>query len=234
MVYDSSQAETSLSAVGCTKTCESIRGSPSGYPDIDLRLVDTVGLDESLEGTVPSKEAMSMLEKKLNALYSGDGVHLILFCIKKGRLSEKTNKHYQIIVRDLSENQIPCLFVITRCEDEEPILGTWWERNKDDIQNRLKYEVKDAVAVTTIKSESTMDDYNTSREHLIEAIRKYALKEPWRSQSFQEKLRATLMSKGIGFTRIPQAPADSIQDRLQQPMQPQGRLRTMFTTFFRH
>ncbi|CAF2527473.1 unnamed protein product [Rotaria sp. Silwood2] len=217
MVFDNIHLRTSSGAVGCTDKCESVRGTPIGYPNINLRMVDTVGLGESLEGTVPSDEALKMLENKFESLYCKDGIHLILFCIRKGRQSEATNQHYQAIAHELCEKKVPCLLVITRCEDDEP-LGEWWTENEDAVRNQLKFDVVDAVSVTTVNNEETANDYQMSRKNLIQAIQKYSLKQSWKSKSFRTNL--TLFFARNCLNRPPKRPSTKteMEKYLQRPM----------------
>lgn len=217
MVFDNINLKTSSGAVGCTGECNSARGVPNGYPEVSLRLIDTVGLYESLEGTVPSEKALEMLEKKFNSLYATEGIHLILFCIRKGRQSNATSELYQAIVHDFCENQVPCILVITRCEDDDP-LGEWWSANQDALRNRLKFDVRDAVAVTTLKDEENLNEYNESRKHLIKAIQEYALKEPWRTTHFLSKITSRFKRPKSLTSNSRITKSDPMNDYLQRPM----------------
>jgi len=216
MIFDNIQLKISSSAMGCTDKCASVRGPLNDYPDLNLRVIDTVGLCESVEGTVPSEQAMQMLEKELEDLHNNKGIHLILFCIKKGRQSNATSQHYQIIVHDLCEREVPCLLVITRCEDDDP-LGEWWIENEVYIRQQLKYDVQDAVAVTTIKNDEFLEEYKESRRRLIQGILKYSLKQPWRTTNFKEKF-STFMKKHFTHKSVQSKKSDDYMNYLQRPM----------------
>ncbi|CAF3801234.1 unnamed protein product [Rotaria socialis] len=216
-IFDNMQLATSSGAVGCTDECHAVRDSPKDYPSILLRMVDTVGLYESLEGTVSSQKAMEMLDKKLESLYATDGIHLILFCIRKGRQSQQTSQHYKNIVHNLCEDQVPCILVITRCEDDDP-LGEWWEKNKVILIEKLQFHVEDAVAMTTLKKEENLEDYNESRMKLIAAIEKYALKDPWRAKDFKQKLSSFFRNRITRRSNVPPRQSDPLMEHLQRPM----------------
>ena len=217
MVFDNLSLTTSSNAVGCTAVPASVRGSPNNYSDVNLRMIDTIGLSESLEGTVPSHEAMNILENKLDSLYSKDGIHLILFCIRKGRQSEATSQHYRTIVHDLCESKVPRVLVITRCEDDEP-LGEWWKDNETHIRGRLGFDVNDAVAVTAIKTGETLADYHESRKRLIEAIEKHALAEPWRAKDFRQKFSSFFRTHISHKSNVQPKNHDPFMKHLQRPM----------------
>lgn len=208
--------KTSSGAIGCTEENGSVRGEPEGYENLNLRIVDTAGLGESSEGAVPNEKAITMLENKLNSLHDTDGIHLILFCIRKGRQGEGTTQNYRGIVHELCEDQVPCLLVITRCEDDEP-LGEWWENNKAVLRDRLKLDVAGAVAVTAINNDETAADYEESRKRLINAIIKHSLKKPWKTHGFGQKLRS-LFDRKVNRSTILRPNKTELDKHLQRPM----------------
>ena len=105
MIYGKMTLKTSSSITGCTEKCETIYGSSDDYPHLHLRMIDTIGLRESLGGTVPTEEAITELENKLDSLYNSEGIHLILFCIRKRRQAQATTINYQGIVQELCEGK---------------------------------------------------------------------------------------------------------------------------------
>ncbi|CAF1289155.1 unnamed protein product [Adineta ricciae] len=280
MIFDEDRVETSSGAIGCTRDCSSVRGTLKEYPHMNLRMVDTVGLGESLEGEVPNEQAMNIFQNKIDSLYSKDGIHLLLYCIRKGRQLTPTiehyqtivhdllpneqamnifqNKidslyskdgihlilycirkgrqltptieHYQTIVHDLCEKQVPCLLVITRCEGDSPT-GRWWKENEVYLRKNLKFDVDDAVAVTAVKTDASLSEYNESRKQLIEAIRQYALKEPWRSKNLKEKLLSLYHSKVHRPSVKRQGTSDPLWKQLQEPMNTQSLTRSIWSWF---
>ena len=222
--------KVSSGAVGCTEQYQSVRGEPEGYENLYLRIVDTAGLGESSEGTVPNEEAITMLEDKLKSLHDTDGIHLILFCIRKGRRGQTTTQNYQGIVHELCENQVPCVLVITCCEDDEP-LGEWWEENKTVLRNQLKLDVIDAVAVTAINNDETSADYEESRKRLIEAIVKYSLKKPWKIHGVRQKLRS-LFDKQANRSAILRPKKTELDKHLQRPMDESKPASSFFSRWF--
>lgn len=190
MIFDSQMVETSACAVGCTFECEPVRGSPPDYPELDLNIFDTVGMCESMEGTVPSEQAIKMFEKLTSDI--DGGIHILLFCMKKGRLTQETRQAFKFFVKDLCDTKVPSLLVITRCEEEGQSLNAWWEKSRSILQNQLTYEIAEGVPVTTIKDKQIIagEHYEQSRRHVIEAIERNALSTPWRPTRLILYLRA--------------------------------------------
>ncbi|CAF1986099.1 unnamed protein product [Rotaria magnacalcarata] len=104
----------------------------------------------------------------------------------RDRQVQQTSQYSHSIIHDLCEDHVPCILVITRCEDDYP-LGEWLEENKVRLLEKLQFHVKDAVAITTLKDNDSLNDYNESRKNLIAVIQKYALKDPWRATEFKQK-----------------------------------------------
>jgi hypothetical protein len=171
---------TSERATGCTSECTMVEGYPPDYSDLNLKIYDTVGIEESNEGTVPTKLALQKFDQLLTSI--NDGIHILLFCIKMGRLPLTTQTNYQLFFETLCNKQVPCILVITHC-DTEYIIGTWWTNNKCIIEKQFSYKIVDAVSVTTIKQTargaSTINDYYNSRKELINSIINNALSQPW-------------------------------------------------------
>lgn len=222
--------KTSSSAIGCTDKFHSVRGHPADYNKLNLRIVDTVGLGESSEGTIPNEEAITMIEDKLDSLYNHEGINLILFCIRKGRQTEDATQNYRGIVHELCENQVPCVLVITCCEDDEP-LGEWWENNKTILNERLKLDPRDAVSVTTINNEETKADYEESRRRLIDAILKNSLEKPWKTHGIGKKLR-NFFAKTPNRSTILRPQKNDLQQYLQRPMDERKPSRSIFSRFW--
>ncbi|CAF1530538.1 unnamed protein product [Didymodactylos carnosus] len=141
-------------------------------------MFDTVGVCESSEGTIPTKIALEKFDKLLKSLY--DGIHLLLFCIRIGRLTQTTKINYKLFVNELCDNKVPCILLITHCESEDQ-MGLWWDKNKNIVKKQLKYDVRDGISVTTKKSgkHACLEEYELSRINLLKAISEYALPKPW-------------------------------------------------------
>ncbi|CAF1196169.1 unnamed protein product [Rotaria magnacalcarata] len=230
MIFDN-EKKTKLSdqATGCTTECAVIEGNPSGHENsLYLRVYDTVGICESTEGTVPTVVAVEKFEKLLKSLK--EGIHLLLFCIRMGRLSQATKDSYKLFVDTLCDNKVPCLLVITHCESED-VFGLWWLDNMNTIAEQLRYKFHDGISVTTRKTgkHACLEDYKTSRKNLLKAIRKYASNEPWNPNTMKHAFYAywkTLWSK-IGssskhdpFQKYLEAPRiENEQNRKQGPHQ---------------
>jgi predicted GTPase len=189
-VHDANVVESNDRAAGCTMESTKVSGLIKDHPDLELHLYDTAGLSESADGSVPTTKAFVQLIKLCYAIPGG--IHLLIFCHKKGRIATKQFKtNYRIFYEELCEKNIPSLLVITDCDNDEP-LSQWWDNNKDCVQNQLHFTFADAVCVSTLRnkrnnSDEVFEAYEISRRNLIQAIRNYASSRPIKIDSWKRK-----------------------------------------------
>lgn len=121
MLVGKDVAVTSDKATGCT--FESM-----AYKDKRGNMYfDTVGLNEASKGTVTARESLSALVKLLKSLK--DGVNLIIFVIKKGRITETMQKNYAIFVNGVCQDRVPVILAISGMElEQDP--EKWYKENQ--------------------------------------------------------------------------------------------------------
>ncbi|CAF3259075.1 unnamed protein product [Rotaria socialis] len=105
---------------------------------------------------------------------------------------------YSIPNEELCEKRMPCLLVVTKCDNDHP-LNTWWNDNEDIVRKQLKFEFIDCVCVSTLKTtrripNDTLEDYIESRSNLVQAILKCSLSEPMPVDSWKRTARSYAQS----------------------------------------
>ena len=155
-----------------------------------------------------------------------------MYCIRKGRELTSTIEDYQTVVHDLCEGKVPCLLVITRCENDAPI-GKWWTENEDTLRNQFKLDVTDAVTVTAVQTDETLLEYNESRKRLIEAIKTNALKVPTRFEKLSERLSALFHRNNHCTSGGRRTVPDPLWDHLQRPMDAPSLTQSIWSWFKR-
>ena len=93
-------------------------------------LHDTVGLGEYSGGTVDSAKAIRNLSRLVIGLSNSGGVNLLVFVMKRGRLTETIHKNYTLFHRGFCDSKVPIVIVVTGCEDVEPTMDAWWIMNE--------------------------------------------------------------------------------------------------------
>ncbi|CAF1608971.1 unnamed protein product [Rotaria magnacalcarata] len=187
-IFDKNVVEASNRAVGCTIISAKVSGTLKEHPHLKFNVYDTAGLSESDDGSVPTAHAFVQLVKLAYSI--PNGINLLICCAEKGRLAgERFKANYRIFIEELCEKRMPCLLVVTKCDNDHP-LNTWWNDNEDIVRKQLKFEFIDCVCVSTLKTnrrrpDKILEDYTESRGNLIEAISKCSLSEPMPMDSWK-------------------------------------------------
>ena len=101
-----------------------------------IEIIDTVGLHESVHGTVPADmavmELVSLLEK------SRDGFNLLIQVSRASRTTHEHDQDYEFFVKKMADNRIPVILVATGCENESP-MQNWAIKNQEAL-SRFSYK----------------------------------------------------------------------------------------------
>ena len=127
MILGSDQAKVSNRALGETfeTTVYPVERFGNTY-----NLHDTAGLGEHSGGTVDSAKAVGNLYRLVINLSHSGGVNLLVFVIKRGRLTDTIHKNYILFYRAFCDSKVPVVIIVTGCEDVEPTMDAWWTENK--------------------------------------------------------------------------------------------------------
>jgi|GEM_PF-3239282 len=144
--------------------------------DCKIEIIDTVGLHESIHGTVPADQAVVELIDLLEK--ARDGFSLLLHVTRASRITKEHDEDYKFFVEKMTQGNIPVILAVTGCENEHP-MTSWVERNQEAF---TRFAYKELVP-TCFASGGPMEAFFAplrlqSREHLLVSIMQNALVEP--------------------------------------------------------
>lgn len=122
-------AATSHGTDGCTLDSTLYETDAGEY---HLRIYDTVGLNEPQLGAEYYLSAIEKAHRLMTALNNAGGIHLLIFCVRGGRITATTQHNYRLFYEFLCCRLVPVALVITNLESETP-MEQWWERNSHEF-----------------------------------------------------------------------------------------------------
>jgi len=124
------RAKTSNGMQRCTEcwTKHSITLQDGRY---SYNMFDTIGLEDH-QGIDGYLGAIEDARNLIAALRNEGGLHLLLFCVRAGRLTSTTENNYRLFYEYLCEKKVPVVLVITGLEEEQNI-DAWWDRAKPNF-----------------------------------------------------------------------------------------------------
>ncbi len=141
-------------------------------------MTDTVGLNESDKGTVPSGSAIKQLVNLLRE--SNEGYNLLIHVMRIPRITNTHHDNYEFFVKTIADNKVPTILVATGCENNEP-MSSWATENASAFTKEgLLY--KEIVAACFAEGGRFEESYaklrQESRAAVLSAIFKHATPEP--------------------------------------------------------
>ncbi|KAG9313520.1 hypothetical protein JVU11DRAFT_5846 [Chiua virens] len=142
-------AKVSTDAQPCTlqTNCYEI-----AFDEINFRIFDTVGLDATRISSDNYVKTLIKGFKLITDLAAAGGVHLLVFVMRKGRITATMQSNYLLFREAVCQAKVPTVLVITHLE-EEVQMEDWWIRNKHGIES---YDIRsDGHACVTTVSDYT-------------------------------------------------------------------------------
>ena len=156
---DHDVARTSSGASSCTLDARPYDVTIQGQ---DFRIFDTVGLNEpqSLRDPDCLIGAINKAYRLVRYLSDTGGINLLVFCIRRGRITANMQQNYLLFHDFLCHKKVPIALVITHLEHEEN-MEDWWLYNRSHFAECGIHTV--GHACITAKREFS-DRYHASRQ----------------------------------------------------------------------
>ena len=115
--------------------------SAPSNPDLVLRLYDTVGLEHHPSPWRAIKERL-----KRNG-----GVDLVLYCMRRGRLSNEQVTHLRDVWSTYCREGVPLLLIVSNVDFRRGSTEEWWQENGEDLRNMVEVEFADYIWLNTLE-----------------------------------------------------------------------------------
>jgi hypothetical protein len=138
--------------------------------DVQCRIYDTAGVDGNRMDPGGFLNAIINADKLMKELKNRGGVHLLLYCIKAGRIPPTFVTNYRLFYEFFFEEKIPVALIVTHLEREDP-MDDWYTRNKGSFD---RHAVK-CVDHACITAAANLDPkykkkYDASKEEVYNLI----------------------------------------------------------------
>ena len=194
-------AKVSSDVNGCTMQYQYY---PISFDNMDFTIYDTIGLEEPQMGVNGYLKAIEKAYELISKLSAAGGIHLLLFCMRGGRITATTQSNYRLFCECLCNTKVPIALVFTGLEREEK-MEDWWTRNKTHIEH---YGIKsDGHACITAVQDDTGEEhkYEESQETIRKLLKTCAIKgEAFSLESYS--WFAGFMRKMKGFVPAKKSP----------------------------
>lgn len=97
--------------------------------DVSYRIYDTAGVDGNRMNPNGFLDAVANADKLMKELRVNGGAHLLLYCIKAGRIPPTFVTNYRLFYEFFFEEKVPVALIVTHLEREDP-MDDWYTRNK--------------------------------------------------------------------------------------------------------
>lgn len=153
-------AKTSNDSPGCTSNSERY---PVEISSQRFVLLDTAGLNEGNEGTVPAAKAEKQLKSLLRELISSgsDGIGLLVYCVHSTSAPHALAHAYNMVYAGVCQKRVPIVVVITGLE-REARMENWWDTNEEKFKSR-GMQFADHACVTALQEYPGISDVFTRR-----------------------------------------------------------------------
>ncbi|KAG9310968.1 hypothetical protein JVU11DRAFT_8846 [Chiua virens] len=167
-------AKVSSDVNGCTM--ESTKHDIE-FDGMKFAIFDTIGLEEPQMGVNGYLKAIEKAYELITKLNHAGGVHLLLFCMRGGRITATTQSNYRLFCEILCSTKVPTALVFTGLEREVE-MEDWWRRNQKHIEG---YGIKSdghACVTAVLDNDTPGEDlkYNESRVVIRDLLKTCALK----------------------------------------------------------
>ncbi|KAF8441410.1 P-loop containing nucleoside triphosphate hydrolase protein [Boletus edulis BED1] len=161
-------AQVSSDVNGCTM--QSTRYDIS-FDDMNFTIFDTIGLEEPQMGVNGYLKAIEKAYELVARLGAAGGIHLLLFCMRGGRITATTQSNYRLFCECLCSTKVPIALVFTGLEREVE-MEDWWLRNKNHIEH---YGIKSNghACITAVQDDTPGEDlkYTESQRKIRELLK---------------------------------------------------------------
>ena len=185
-------AKVSSDVNGCTM--QSTRYDIS-FDDMNFTIFDTIGLEEPQMGVNGYLKAIEKAYELIVQLSAAGGIHLLLFCMRGGRITATTQSNYRLFCECLCNTKVPIALVFTGLEREVE-MEDWWTRNKTHIEH---YGIKSHghACITAVQDDTPGEDlkFTESQRRIRELLKICALE----NEAFQLEAHSWFARIGRGM-----------------------------------
>ncbi|KAF8878688.1 P-loop containing nucleoside triphosphate hydrolase protein [Gymnopilus junonius] len=185
MIIGSDQATVSGDATRCTFDSTRFATEIAGK---SYNLFDTTGFGDFTYDSMDIFKTIQTLHKFLTDLSKDGGIHLLVFVVRCGRLTQTVHKNYALFHQGFCDAQVPIVVIVTGCEDVEPRMVEWWTRN-ESFFTRAGMSFEDYACVCAFKGRSTPLGYanedlvDESTELVEKLIAQHCKSVGWKKES---------------------------------------------------
>ena len=146
------------------------------FDGLQFRVFDTAGLNEPDFPLRSHLDAIAKAHDLILKLKDAGGIHLLLFCMRRGKITLTVRNNYRLFVEFFCQRKVPVGVVVTNCEHEEDMEG-WWARNKSGIDGYgIRSDGHACVTAVTDGSPAEEAKYRASQQKVRELLKKCFLK----------------------------------------------------------